>query len=367
MRVKRYAAAAMAAAMVMSMTAYGEETTAPQTEEEAAETSAEASEVETEEEETEPEIGGETEYPVTVQNSDGTEVVIEKEPEKVVSLGPNITEIMYSLEAEDKLIARTDYCNYPEEVSELPSIGTLYEPDMEAILAMEPDLVVASTHISDEVMKQLTDAGIAVMYLYEEHEIKGVYTMIDMLGIAVNRQDEAAAVVDEMKDKIDGVKEALADLEEQSSVYYVVGYGEYGDYTAGGDTFINGILEAAGAVNAAADVEGWSYSSETLLEQDPDYILLSEYDYDGFIETAPYNELTAVKEGRVLTIDTNMLDRQCARNADAVVEIAHMLYPELVDLETEAEGSEAETNETETGEAETDETETDETETDTAA
>lgn len=339
MRLTKYAAMSLAAVMVMSTGAYAAETTEAETEEagSAAESEAES------EEETEPEIGGETEYPVTVTNSDGTEVEIKEEPEKVVSLGPNITEIMYSIGAEDKLVARTDYCDYPAEVSELPSIGTLSTPDIEAILALNPDLIVASTHVSEDVMKQFKDAEITVMYLYEEHDIKGVYTMIDTLGIAVNHQDDAKKTVDDMKEKLEKVSEELADIKEEDkpSVYYVVGFGEYGDYTAGGDTFVNGILEAAGAVNAAADVEGWSYSVETLLEQDPDYILLADYNYDSFTTTEPYSNLTAVKEGRVLTIDTNMLDRQCARNADAVVAIAHMLYPDLVELESEEESEEA--------------------------
>lgn len=341
MHFRRYAsktaAAVMTAAMAMSMAAYGEETSAP---EETAQ-----QEEETTEEETG--IGGETEYPVTVSNSDGTEVVIEKEPEKVISVGPNITEILYTLDAGDKLIARTDYCDYPEEVTELPSIGTLYELDMEAILAMEPDLVVLSTHVSDEDREQLEDAGITIMYLYEEHEIEGVYTMIETLGTAINRQDEAAEAVDEMKEKLEKVQNAVEEL-NPVSVYYVVGYGEYGDYTAGGDTFINGILELAGGENIAADVEGWSYSVETLLEKDPEYIILPEYAYDDFIAAEPYSELTAVKEGRVYAIDNNMLDRQCARNADAVVEIAKVLHPDAFEEEETSEEETEEISEEET-------------------
>lgn len=112
-----------------------------------------------------------------------------------------------------------------------------------------------------------------------------------------------------------------ANADENPTVYYVVGYGEYGDYTAGGDTFVNDILTAAGGDNIASDVEGWSYSTETLLEKDPQYVILNAYNEEGFCTTDPYTELSAVKNGFVETIDTNMLDRQGPRKQDAVVEL----------------------------------------------
>ena len=134
---------------------------------------------------------------------------------------------------------------------------------------------------------------------------------------------------------MDYVSDRLANADENPTVYYVVGYGEYGDYTAGGDTFVNGILTAAGGDNIASDVEGWSYSTETLLEKDPQYVILNAYNEEGFCTTDPYTELSAVKNGFVETIDTNMLDRQGPRNADAVVELAQMLHPECFPAETE--------------------------------
>lgn len=268
----------------------------------------------------------ETVYPVTVTGSDGAELTIEAEPEKVISLGPNITEILYAIGAGDKLKARTDYCDYPESVSSVESIGSLQEPDLEKIISLEPDLVVASTHVSDDMKTQLEAAKIPVLYLYEEHEISGVLTMIATLGSAVNRNAQAQAVTEEMQEKMSRAAEAVEGL-EPVSVYYVVGFGET-EYTAGGDTFINGILTAAGGKNIAADISGWEYSTESLLEADPEVILMADYNYDAFTTTEPYSQLSAVKNGTVYKIDTNMLDRQCPRNADAILEIAGLLHPE---------------------------------------
>ena len=273
-----------------------------------------------------------TSEPATeAQTGEETESV----PQRIVSMGPNMTEILYAIGAGDKLVGRTDYCDYPAQVSEVEAVGSISQPDIEKILSLEPDLVLASTHFSDESIAQLNDAGIEVLYLYSEESMEGVFDMIEQVGQAVNCEEQAEAVVDEMKAKLDYAADRLADADENPSVYYVVGYGEYGDYTAGGDTFINGILTAAGGDNIASDVEGWSYSTETLLEKDPQYVITNVYNAEGFSTTDPYTELTAVKENRVYTLDTNMLDRQGPRNADAVVELAQMLHPECFPSETE--------------------------------
>ncbi len=273
-------------------------------------------------------------YPITLAGADGTEITLEAEPQHIVSMGPNMTEILYALGAGDRLVGRTDYCDYPAEVSEVPSVGSISNADIEKILSLEPDLVLASTHFSDDAIKQLEDAGVPVLYLYDEGDMEGVYDMIDLVGKAVNCEADAEDTVEEMKAKMDYVADRLTTADENPTVYYVVGYGEYGDYTAGGDTFVNGILTAAGGDNIASDVEGWSYSTETLLEKNPQYVILNAYNEEGFCTTEPYTELDAVKNGMVKTIDTNMLDRQGPRNADAVVELAQMLHPECFPTET---------------------------------
>ena len=278
----------------------------------------------------ESEESGEVSYPLTLTGTDGTEITINEEPEKIVSMGPNMTEILYAIGAGDKLVGRTDYCDYPAAVSEVESVGSISNADIEKILSLEPDLVLASTHFSDDAVKQLDDAGVPVLYLYDEGDMEGVYDMISLVGEAVNCEEAAEKTVDEMQTKMDYVSDRLANVDENPTVYYVVGYGEYGDYTAGGDTFVNGILTAAGGDNIASDVEGWSYSTETLLERDPQYVILNAYNEEGFCTTDPYTELSAVKNGFVETIDTNMLDRQGPRNADAVVEYNIESCPESV-------------------------------------
>lgn len=269
-------------------------------------------------------------YPLTITDLSGTEITIEKEPTTIISVSPNITEIIYALGAEDKLVARTDYCDYPKEVSEIESIGAIQPPDMERIVELHPDLVIVSTHFSKENAALLKETGITVLALFEEESFEGSYLLTEKLGQALNRQKEAADIIKNMKATVDEVT-ALVDGQKKPSVYYVVSFGEYGDFTAGGNTFIGKIIEMAGGNNIAADVEGWEYNLESLLEADPDIIIVSnQYDTKASFEsTKGYKDLRAVSEGKVYEIDNNMLDRQGVRNAEGLKALAQIFHPEV--------------------------------------
>lgn len=268
-----------------------------------------------------------TEYPVTITDAEGTKVTFEKEPQKVVSMAPNITEMIYQLGLGSRLVGRTDYCDYPKEALNVTSVGTLKEPDIEKIISLQPDVVIASTHFSEESYQKLTDLGVKVIVLYEEKEIDGVYSMIETMGTIFNVNKAAATAVQDMSASISETEAAIEGL-DTPSVYYVVGYGEYGDYTAGGDTFIGQMLTRAGGKNIAQGVSGWSYSLESLTEADPDVIILPEEMKADFIAADHYKDLTAVKNGRVYGINKDLLERQGYRNAEGLRTLAEILHPE---------------------------------------
>lgn len=267
-------------------------------------------------------------YPLTVTDSNGEEVELAQEPQKVVSVAPNLTEMMYALGIGDRLVGRSDYCDYPSEAVDIQSVGTISSPDIEMIISLEPDVVIVSTHFDEENTKKLEELQIPVLTLYEEKDVTGVYDMITTLGQAMNCVEQAQTLVRDMQDTIAEVEEKVAGL-ETPSVYYVVGYGEYGDYTAGGDTFVGGMLTMAGGDNIAKDVSGWSITHEELIEADPSIIIISEYMKSDFMSMENYSELTAVKEGNVYTLDTNMLDRQGYRNAEGIKALAEIFHPEV--------------------------------------
>lgn len=275
-----------------------------------------------------------TVYPYTFTDSKGNEVIIESEPKKIISVAPSITELVYAFGKGDELIGRTDYCDYPEESANVQSIGTLTDPNIEKIVELKPDIVIASTHFKDDVLKKLQDLGIKVVVIKDSKNIDGAYESMDKLGEILNTQEKAQQVVDSNKQKIEEIKEKVKDAETPKT-YYVVGFGKTGDYTATGDTFIAEMLSIAGGKNIAQDATGWKYSLEKIIENDPEYIIISKNFLmkDQFIAADGYKELSASKNNKVYEIDDNLLNRQGPRMAEGVEAIAKILHPDLFKYE----------------------------------
>ena len=272
---------------------------------------------------------GQTSYPLTITDSFHREITIESEPKRIVSLSPAITEIVYALGKGDNLVARTDYCDYPEEAAELESIGELMDPNIEKIVELEPDLAIASAHFQRETLKKLEEAGIKVVILYGEESFEGAYFAIEAVGKVLNAQDAASQIVAGMKATVEEVVQKV-EGRERPSVYYVVGFGEWGDYTAGRDTFVGQLIEMAGGKNAADDIEGWNYSLEKLIEKNPDHFICSKSDnHKEELKLAEnYKDLDAIANDRIYEIDKNKLEIQGPRLADGLRELAQYLHPD---------------------------------------
>lgn len=266
-----------------------------------------------------------------------TEVSSNEDDLRIVSLAPNVTEIIYALGSGDQLVGRTDYCNYPEEALAITSIGTLWEPNLEAILSLDADIAIASSIVDPSFIDSLKAAGIEAYQFYEEESIDGTYALIEKVAACIGKEAEAAEIVKSMKDRIAAVQAKVSTIpaDQKKSCVYMIGYGEWGDYAATGETYLNDVIEVAGGINAAASGSFWSITKELLIAEDPNVILLGAYSYSDpndvkhFTELAPYSELTASKTGNVLTINGDAAERQGVRTADCVEEIAKALYPEL--------------------------------------
>lgn len=269
-----------------------------------------------------------TSYPLTLTDGEGRSVTIKSEPQRVISVAPSVTEIFFAIGAGDKLVGRTDYCNYPAKASDVTSIGTLREPNIEKIAELEPDIVIVATHFKEEAAAKLEELGITVFVLKSQESFDGVYKTIDQAGQIANSQTAAQAVIDKMKDQVSTIVQKVKGL-TAVSCYYVVGFGD-NNYTATGDTFMHELLTMAGGDNVAKDGVEWSYSLEKLIEHDPQIIMVNnKYDsLTGFTTHVNYQGLSAVKEGRVYEVDGNRLSIQGPRLADALQEVAMTLHPE---------------------------------------
>lgn len=269
-------------------------------------------------------------YPLTITDSYNRQVTIDKRPERIVSVAPNITEIIAALNAKDRLVGRTDYCDYPQDILSVESIGSLMEPNIEKIVSLKPDIVIASSHFKKESLEKLEQLNVKVVILNGAETFDGAYETIEKVGQVIGEKEAADKIVSDMKKKVEEVTAKVKDA-PKPKVYYVISYGKFGDYTAGKGTFIDEAIKMAGGTNIGEDAEGWAYSLEKIVKNDPDIIIRSKY-FDtkaGMLSTAGYKDLRAVKEGKLLEIDNNMLDRQGPRLAQGLEELAKLIHPEL--------------------------------------
>jgi len=270
-----------------------------------------------------------TTYPLKLKDSTNKEVTIQSEPKRVVSLSPNFTETIFDLNKQNILVGRTDFCNYPKEVSKVQSIGTITDPNVEKIVQLKPDLVIASNLTKPNNLKKLEQLNIKVLTISKRESFENTYSNIEDIGKVLNANEKARSIVSNMKEKVKSVQEKVKD-KKSPTVYYVVSYGTSGDFTAGKDTFIGKMIEMAGGKNAASDVTGWNYSLEKLIEKNPDVLIcFNKFNSkNGIKSTKGYKDLDAVKKNKLFEIDEDIISRQGPRLADGLETLAKIIHPE---------------------------------------
>lgn len=248
-------------------------------------------------------------------------------PTRIVSTSPAVTEIMYALGAENLLVGRTDFCVYPPEAKSIQSIGGISNLNVEKIVSLNPDLVISGSMIPQKSSQQLEQMGVPIVCVIEKQSMEGLYENISKIGKLVGRTPQADSLNALMRSRLTALTEELGkDHQKPKSVYYVVGFGPAGNFTAGGNSFINDIITLAGGKNVAADIKGWSYSLEALMQADPEYIMIRREDSATFCRTTPYDRLRAVKEGHVIALESGTIDLQVPRNLEAIRVIYKQLH-----------------------------------------
>lgn len=260
---------------------------------------------------------------VTVTDMAGREITLDAPATKVVALTASDCEILAALGAEDTLVGRGEYCDYPESILEVPAVQSGADTNLEQIIALEPQVVVmAKMAQTEEQVAALEKAGIRVV-VSDAQDIEGVYTAIRLIGALVGRNDEAEAMVADMQS-------AFADIAAKSentgkTVYFEVSPLQWGLWTAGKGTFMDELATMCGLTNAFADVEGWAeISEEQVLERDPDYIVtISMYYGEGptpveeIKSRAGWDALKAVQNDAIFNADSNEVSRPGPRLKDA--------------------------------------------------
>ncbi|MBO4361092.1 MAG: ABC transporter substrate-binding protein [Eubacteriaceae bacterium] len=263
--------------------------------------------------------------PITVVDQMGNEVTLEKVPDKIVVLTAAPCEIIFALGAGDKVIARGKYCDYPEEVLGIPETGSAGDTNIEDIIAKEPDLVIwDSMGQTEDQYNALTAAGIPVLSTNAD-TIETTYESIILLGKVLGKDQEAETIVNDMKQAFEQIEKDAKDAGvEGKTVYFEVSPLQWGLWSAGKETFMQEIADLLGLKNIFDDTIGWvQVSEEQIIERNPDYIVtITMYYGEGprpeeEIASRPgWENVSAVKDGNILCIDTNLLSRPAPRLVD---------------------------------------------------
>ncbi len=272
-------------------------------------------------------------FPLTMTDATGKDIVLEAPPERIISLIPSNTEILFGLGLNDKIVGVNDYDDYPPEVADKEKVGSM-EFNIEQIIALQPDIVFAhESGIASlgGAKDQLEAAGVKVFVVTNARDFNETYTTIEQLGRATGKLPEAEKIIANMKAKVEEIEVKLQDV--QPKKVFVETSDEPEIYTPGNDTFMQEMLEMIHAENIAADTDGWfKIDAEQIITKNPDVIVVT-YNYVPDILTkipqrAGFDTITAVKNKAIVQVDENMTSRQGPRLADGLEELAKAIYPE---------------------------------------
>lgn len=278
-------------------------------------------------------------FPLTLTDDAGREVTIATEPGRIVSLAPSNTEIACAIGACQALVGVPEFLDgYPDDVlatvADLPKVVSFGPIDLEAVVATDPDLVLAAgnelTPSAD--IARLAELGLAVLTLYPE-TLEEVYADIELVGTATGRADRADVLVAEMKLGVADVAEAVAGLDPPRT-FYEVAVAEGIIYTAGEDSFLASLVELAGGEPITGDALSTSIALEELVAADPELILLGAASYDPTVTAESvaarpgWGAMTAVTDGRVVPIAQDVLiTRPGPRVVEGLEVLARAIHP----------------------------------------
>lgn len=272
--------------------------------------------------------------PVSVVDDAGRTVEIAKTPQHIISLAPSNTEILFALGLGDKIVGVTDFCDYPEEAKTIEKVGSYFEPNIEKIFSLSPDLVLAITGLP-EVIAKLEELGIPALIL-DPSDLEAVLADIQLVGKATGAEKEAEALVSKMKERITAVTEKAAEVKERPRVFCEIDATDPSKpWTTGPGSFMDAMIQLSGGTNVAADAESpWpQLSAEEIIAKDPDIIILADSKYgvtpESVRERPGWEVITAVKEGAIFDIDDDLISRPGPRIVDGLEAVARIIHPEL--------------------------------------
>jgi iron complex transport system substrate-binding protein len=276
--------------------------------------------------------------PITLTDSLGREVTLAAPAQRIISLAPSNTEIVFALGVGDKLVGRDDFSDYPAEALKVQSIGSLYpKVNPEVILALKPDLVLAAGITNPDDVTALAKLGLTVYTTHNATGLADIYSDILAVGRLTGHSADAEKLVADMQARIEAVTARTAALTDKPKVFYEIDATDPAKpYTAGPGSFIDQLLTLAGATNVGnvSTEQYFQISLEELVAQDPAIILLGSFTYGGQTPElvrarVGWDKIAAVENDAVYIFDDNLVSRPGPRVVVGLETLAKLIQPEL--------------------------------------
>jgi iron complex transport system substrate-binding protein len=274
--------------------------------------------------------------PATLTDQLGRAVTITKAPQRIISLAPSNTEILYALGLADRIIAVTDYCDYPPEAKQKPKIGGFSNPNIESIIALSPDLGVAASIHEKQIIPQLAEKGLTVVALAPK-AINEIQQALTLVGKITGKDKEAATLVADMDKRIKAVTDKTSGLEASKRLrtMYLVWHDPL--MAAGAKTIQDELITKAGGTNIAAGLADYAkISLEAVIQSNPEVAFAGVGHGTGqeaplqFLKMEARLKDTAARvNNRIYGVDANMVSRPGPRVVNALEEMAKFIHPEL--------------------------------------
>ena len=260
----------------------------------------------------------------------------ERTPERIVSMAPNVTEILFALGLGDRVAGVTRFCDYPPEARSIRRIGGLVDPNIEIIQSLDPGLVIAFRGNPLRLVDRIRKLGLPVFVLDIGQGLEALFPLIAKIGRVTRSEERAAALAAGLRRRLEAVDAAMGEVRTRPKVFVLL-YGQ-GLWTCGGESYVDDLIVRAGGTNIASSMpKKWVlYKREQILEDDPDVIFIlarSGQDFatgrDWLLRKAHVESVAAVRSGRIYDLDENAASRFGPRLVDVLDRMARLLHPEL--------------------------------------
>jgi iron complex transport system substrate-binding protein len=274
----------------------------------------------------------------TITDTAGRSVTITTPPQRIISIAPSNTEILFALDLAPRIVAVDDFSDFPAAAKSLPKIGGANAKyNIEQIVALKPDLILAAGVTPPEVVKQLGDLKLTVVVLgTQQTTLDSIFSDITLAGRITGQTDQATRVTTAMQTQLGALKATLATAKAKPRVYWELdGTDPTKPFSVGPGNFVNDLIGLAGGSNIfqTASSPYPQVSAEQIVSADPEVIILSDAAYGISVESVGqrpgWQSITAVKQQRVAPIDDNLVSRPGPRIVDGLAATAKIIHPEL--------------------------------------